>query len=77
MWAGFRPGPDEREGERYEHLDDITLKSGRDGEDGRGGGVGADWAERIDEDLLGHKGPVCQWANRTVLREDPDMEAYF
>jgi hypothetical protein len=61
----------------YERLDMVRLKSGEAVELGVVIGPDLDWADRIDEDLLGHKGPAWRWGNRQVLTEELDLEAYF
>ncbi|MCZ6633582.1 MAG: hypothetical protein O7G87_09270 [bacterium] len=61
----------------YERLDVVKLKSGEEVELGVVMGPDLDWADRIDEDLLGHKGPAWRWGNRQVLTEELDLEAYF
>ena len=61
----------------YERLDMVRLKSGEEVELGVVIGPDLDWADRIDEDLLGHKGPTWRWGNRLVLTEAMDLEAYF
>lgn len=60
----------------YEPVDTITLKSGERVEAGVVKGPDPDWAERI-EALLEHKGETWRWGNTMVLRERPDVEAYF
>ena len=55
----------------------VRLKSGEEIELGVVIGPDLDWADRIDEDLLGHKGPTWRWGNRLVLTEAMDLEAYF
>ena len=61
----------------YEKLDDVTLKTGEKVELGVVMGPDLEWADRIDADLLAHKGGVWQWGNEKVLRESLEMEAYF
>ena len=61
----------------YEKLDDVRLKNGEAVELGVVKGPDADWADRIDDDLLGHKGPTWRWGNRLVLEQDLDCDAFF
>jgi len=61
----------------YEKLDDVMLKNGETVELGIVKGPDLDWADWIDEDLLGHKGPTWRWGNRAVLEQDMDMDSFF
>ena len=61
----------------YEKLGDVTLKNGEEVELGVVKGPDADWAGRIDDDLLAHKGPTWRWGNRIALEVDLNWDALF
>lgn len=61
----------------YTPLNTVTLKSGETVELGLVKGPDATWATRIDEDLLGHKGPTWRWGNQLMLTQDLGIDALF
>lgn len=61
----------------YDKLADVALKSGEQVELGVVMGPDAEWAGRLDGDLLAHKSETWRWGNRFVLNEAVDMDAYF
>jgi GNAT superfamily N-acetyltransferase len=61
----------------YTPLNTVSLKSGESVELGLVKGPDADWANRIDEDLLGHKGPTWRWGNQVMLTQDLGIDALF
>jgi GNAT superfamily N-acetyltransferase len=61
----------------YTSLKSLTLKSGETVELGLVAGPDADWVNRIDGDLLAHKGPVWRWGNRAMLTQDLGIDALF
>lgn len=61
----------------YTHLSDVTLKDGETVTLGLIQGPDNDWATRIDDDLLAHKGPVWRWGNQVMLTQDLGVDALF
>jgi GNAT superfamily N-acetyltransferase len=61
----------------YQYLGKVTLKSGEVVEAGLVTGPDLAWASKV-ETLLGHKGPLWQWQNRSCLtRQDLGIEVRF
>ncbi|SVE13611.1 uncharacterized protein METZ01_LOCUS466465, partial [marine metagenome] len=63
--------------EMYEKLDNVTLKSGEQVELGLVKGPDLEWVDRIDGELLAHKGPTWRWGNRIMLEQDLGVDAFF
>lgn len=61
----------------YTHLNTVKLKSGESVELGLVKGPDADWTNRIEDDLLGHKGPTWRWGNQIMLTQDLGIDALF
>lgn len=61
----------------YTHLANVTLKNGEPAELGLIQGPDTDWAEKIDGDLLAHKGPLWRWGNQIMLTQDHGVDALF
>ncbi|MFT5366237.1 MAG: GNAT superfamily N-acetyltransferase [Candidatus Latescibacterota bacterium] len=61
----------------YTPLDTVTLKNSESVELGLIKGPDADWAPRIDGDLLAHKGPTWRWGNHIMLTQDLGIDALF
>ena len=60
----------------YQHLDQITLKSGEAVQAGVVQGPDLEWAGRI-EAFLSHKGPPWNWGNEQVLRTGTGLDALY
>lgn len=61
----------------YEKLDDVMLKSGEQVELGLVKGPDLEWVNRIEGDLLAHKGQPWRWGNRIMLEQDLGVDAFF
>ena len=60
----------------YEPLGSVVLKNGETVEAGVVVAPDLDWADRMEK-LLGGSGGIWNWQNRTLLRDDVGIEAYY
>jgi GNAT superfamily N-acetyltransferase len=61
----------------YTPLGTVALKNGESADLGLIKGPDTDWADRIDDDLLSHKGPTWRWGNRIMLTRELGIDALF